>query len=46
MKDQEQEVWPYKGMSVEEAIDAAKWDKHSTWNEIINERTGAQNGKV
>lgn len=32
-------MWPYKGMSVEIAINASKRDKRSTWREIIEEYT-------
>ncbi len=28
-------MWPYKGLSIEAAIDAVKWNKHSTWRELI-----------
>ncbi len=31
--------------SVEQAIDAAKWDKHSTWHEIIRNRNSQSKPK-
>ncbi len=34
----------FQQFSVEQAIDAAKWDKHSTWQEII--RQSDDNGNV